>query len=99
MEMLAAQAAHQRDEPAAGDEESIILDKKLSEQEKKDMLQRTLHMAASNGDVGRVERLVQGKAKGYIDINAADEEGSAPLIYASCFVSTKHTSLQEGTHL
>ena len=87
MEMLAAQAAHQKDGSAAGDEEAVISDQKLSENEKKGILQRALHMAASNGDVDRVQRLVQGKAKGYLDINAADEEGSAPLIYASCFVS------------
>ncbi|KAI9786737.1 MAG: hypothetical protein M1835_002982 [Candelina submexicana] len=85
MEMLAAQAAHREDGSAAEDESSIVANKKLSEQEKKEMLQKSLNMAASNGDVERIQRLVNGDTKDYIDINAPDEEGTAPLIYASCF--------------
>ena len=84
MAMLAAQAAHREDD--GGDEEAIISDKKLAEKEKSTLLQKSLHMAASNGDVGRVRRLVNEQAREYIDINAADEEGTAPVIYASCFV-------------
>ena len=87
MEMLAAQAAHREHEIVAGDEDAIITDKKLSDIEKKAALQRALHMAASNGDVDRVNNLIQGKAKSLIDVNVADEEGRAPIIYASCFVS------------
>ena len=87
MEMLAAQAAHREDESIPGDEEAVMSDKKLSEDEKSKLLQKSLHMAASNGDIERVRRLVEGKAKKYIDLDAADEEGTAPLIYASCFVS------------
>ncbi|KAL8738731.1 MAG: hypothetical protein Q9190_007959 [Brigantiaea leucoxantha] len=85
MEMLAAQAALREGETAAGDEESIVEDKKLPDEEKRTTLQRSLHMAASNGDVDRVNRLLHGKAKSFIDVNAADEEGRAPIIYASCF--------------
>jgi hypothetical protein len=44
-------------------------------------------MAASNGDVDRVRKLVQGEARTYVDVNKPDEEGTVPLIYASCFVS------------
>ena len=87
MAMLAAQAAHREDGSTTGDEEAILSSKKLSDAQKKETLQKTLHMAASNGDVDRVQRLVSGDARPYIDINAADEEGTAPLIYASCFVS------------
>ena len=87
MEMLAAQAAHREDESVPGDEEAVISDEKLSEDEKRRLLQKSLHMAASNGDIDRVKRLVEGKARRYIDLDAADEEGTAPLIYASCFVS------------
>ena len=86
MEMLAAQAAHRTDEAATGNEEVILANDTLSEADKTTILQKSLHMAASNGDIDRIKRLVSGKAKQYIDINAADEEGSAPLIYASCFV-------------
>lgn len=86
MEMLAAQAAH-RDGSASEDEDAIATNGKLSTEEKKEMLQRTLNMAASNGDVERIHRLLNGEAKEFVDINASDEEGTAPLIYASCFVS------------
>ena len=87
MEMLAAQAAHREDGFGVGDEESVIANQTLADSEKKEILQRSLNMAASNGDVERVRRLVNGKAKDYVDVNAPDEEGTAPLIYASCFVS------------
>ena len=86
MEMLAAQAAHQVG-PGFEDEDVIATDEKLSDGEKKDMLQKALHMAASNGDVDRVKKMLGGKAKPYVDINGTDEDGSTSLIYASCFVS------------
>ena len=86
MEMLAAQAAHREVDSLGADEDAIATDEKLTDPEKKDILQRGLNMAASNGDVDRVHKLVQGKAKDYIDVNMPDEEGTVPLIYASCFV-------------
>jgi hypothetical protein len=85
MEMLAAQAAH-RDGSASADEDAVASDDKLSAEEKKDTLQKVLNMAASNGDVERIQRILNGKAKEFVDIDAPDEEGTAPLIYASCFV-------------
>ena len=93
MEMLAAQAAHRGDGSAAGDEEAIAVDKKLSDTQKKVMLQKSLHNAASNGDVDQVGRVLQGPARKYVDINGPDEEGTAPIIYASCFVSSCSTIL------
>ena len=86
MEMLAAQAAHQAG-PAFEDEDEIASSEKLSDAEKKDKLQKALNMAASNGEVERIRKLLEGKAKDYLDINAEDEDGTPPLIYASCFVS------------
>lgn len=83
--MLAAQAAHRDDATVPDDEEAIISDKELSEAEKRNLLQKSLHTAASNGDIERVRRLVSGRVKTHIDIDAADDEGTAPLIYASCF--------------
>ncbi|KAI9842410.1 MAG: hypothetical protein M1837_007155 [Sclerophora amabilis] len=85
MEMLAAQAAHREDGSAAENEDAIATDEKLPVEERKDVLQKILNMAASNGDVQRIQRLVNGKAKAYVDVDAPDEEGTAPLIYASCF--------------
>ncbi|KJZ80286.1 hypothetical protein HIM_00136 [Hirsutella minnesotensis 3608] len=85
-EMLQAQAAaNQAGGQALEDEQAVANDDKLSEAEKKDMLQRALTTAASNGDVERVNRFISGKVKSYIDVNAPDEDGTSPLIYASCF--------------
>lgn len=86
MEMLAAQAAHREVDSLAADEETIATDEKLTDDEKRGILQRSLNMAASNGDVERVRKLGQGKARDYVDVNMPDEEGTVPLIYASCFV-------------
>jgi hypothetical protein len=85
IEMLAAQAAH-RDGTASENEDAVASDGKLTDSEKKEILQKALYMAASDGDVERIQRLLNGKAKDFVDIDAPDEEGTAPLIYASCFV-------------
>nr|RBQ93824.1 hypothetical protein FVER53263_04618 [Fusarium verticillioides] len=84
MEMLAAQAAHQA-APAFENEDEVVNSESLSEAEKKEKLQKALNMAASNGDVDRIRKLLNGKAKDYIDLDAEDEDGTPPLIYASCF--------------
>lgn len=83
--MLAAQAAFKADLPVDDDEE-IAESLTLSDEEKRERLQKALNMAASNGEDDRVKRILQGKARRYIDINEPDEEGTSPLIYASCFV-------------
>lgn len=85
MEMLAAQAAHSSG-PGFDDEDAIATNDKLSDQEKREMLQKVLNMAASNGNVVQVKKILAGKAKEYVDVNAPDEDGTPPLIYASCFV-------------
>jgi len=85
MEMLAAQAAHKEDGSAVEDEEAIATNNKMSDVEKKAILQISLHNAASNGDMEQVGRLLHGSARKYVDINGPDEEGTAPIIYASCF--------------
>lgn len=89
MEMLAAQAAHRDGSGANEDEDAVAGDEKLSEETKRDVLQKALNMAASNGDVERIERILGGKGRQFVDIDAPDEEGTAPLIYASCFVSSE----------
>lgn len=85
MEMLAAQAAHAS---ASGldDEDAIATNEKLSDEQKREMLQKALNMAASNGNVDLVNKIMSGKARQYVDLNAQDEDGTPPLIYASCFV-------------
>lgn len=87
MEMLAAQAAHRDGSAnASEDEDAVASNEKMSDEEKRDVLQKALNMAASNGDVERIERILKGRAKDFVDIDAPDEEGTAPIIYASCFV-------------
>lgn len=98
MEMLAAQAHHREDGNSAEDEDAIATDDKLSVEEKKDTLQKSLNMAASNGDVKRVRRLVGGPAKDFVDVNAPDDEGTVPLIYASCFVGLGQSVHRALTH-
>ena len=83
--MVAAQAHHREEGLPGENEESIATDAKLGDDEKRDLLQRGLTMAASNGDVARIKRLVGGDAKAYVDVNKPDEDGTVPLIYASCF--------------
>ena len=86
MEMVAAQAHHRDDRLGDENEETIAADEKLGDDEKREILQRNLTMAASNGDIPRIKRLVGGTAKPYVDVNKPDEDGTVPLIYASCFV-------------
>jgi len=89
MEMLAAQGRH-RDENESEDEDAVAKNEKLSDEQKREVLQKALTMAASNGDVERIERILKGPAKEYVDVDRPDEEGTAPLIYASCFVSMEN---------
>ena len=85
MEMVAAQQRQREDGTPGGDEDAIAMDDNISDEEKRETLQKALNMAASNGDVARVRKLVGGRAKSYVDVNSPDEEGTVPLIYASCF--------------
>jgi hypothetical protein len=85
MEMVAAQAHHREDGSPGGDEDMIAMDESIPEADKKETLQKSLNMAASNGDVARIRKLVGGRSKSFVDVNLPDEEGTVPLIYASCF--------------
>jgi hypothetical protein len=85
--MLAAQEAFRIDGSGLEDEDDIVRNPELSQDEKKELLQKALNMAASNGDEARLRRILEGDGKDYVDVNAPDEEGTSPLIYASCFVS------------
>lgn len=91
MQMLEAQAAHS---VALGfeDDDAVATDLKRSDDEKRDLLQKALNMAASNGDADRVKKILQGKARQFVDIDAPDDDGSPPLIYASCFVSVQSSA-------
>ncbi|KAK0626229.1 hypothetical protein B0T14DRAFT_534426 [Immersiella caudata] len=84
MEMLAAQAAHSTG-VVYEDEDAVASDDKRTPEEKKDVLQKAFIMAASNGNVESITKILNGKAKEFIDVNAPDDEGTPALIYASCF--------------
>ena len=84
-EMLAFQAPRRQGGAAADDEGAIISNNSLSDTEKRAAIQKSLHNAASNGDVRKIELMLNGAASRFIDINAPDEEGTSPIIYASCF--------------
>lgn len=83
--MLAAQAAFKESAEHLQDEETIATDSKLSDKDKKDSLQRILNLASSNGDITRLSRLLGGKARGFVNLDAPDDDGTPPLIYAACF--------------
>lgn len=84
-EMIERQSRLKHDSMSEGQEDQIVKDEKLSDAEKKEILQNSLNLAASNGDSATVERYVSGNAKEFIDVNAADSDGTPPLIYAACF--------------
>ncbi|KAF2147306.1 uncharacterized protein K452DRAFT_304168 [Aplosporella prunicola CBS 121167] len=83
--MLERQAQIKSDNMNTASEDAIVNDEKLSDDQKRETLQGSLNLAASNGDVEAIERIVSGSAKDYVDVNAPDSEGTPPLIYASCF--------------
>lgn len=97
MEMLAAQAQQQG--VGGVDADAIAGDEKLPDDEKKSILQRSLAMAASNGDLDQVNSILSGKAKSIVDLNALDDDGTPPLVYASCFVGTPFLSAQQTPNL
>lgn len=70
---------------AETEEDEVLASEKLSRDQKAKALQDFLFLAASNGDVERVRRLVRGEASELLEIDAADAEGTPPMIYAACF--------------
>ena len=83
--MLQAQAAYKENASAGEDEEEVAKDDKLTDNDKRAILQKTLNLAASNGDHAQLLRLLLSAVKKYVDIDAPDGDGTAPLVYASCF--------------
>jgi hypothetical protein len=85
VQMLAAQARKGDADSGETEEDEVLNDDQLSRDQKEQNLQDFLFMAASNGDVQRVHRLVRGAASELVDLDAVDTEGTPPLVYASCF--------------
>lgn len=84
VQMLASQARLKDDVSTAG-EDAVLADASLSDAEKGDTLQGMFTMAASNGEIDRVQAFLKTPFENWIDVNAPDAEGTPPLIYASCF--------------
>ena len=84
-QMLAAQTRLKEDTVTPGNEEKILQIKTLSDAEKKELLHNALTMAASNGDAERLRQLLCGPIRSLFDVNGSDNDGTPPIIYASCF--------------
>ncbi|KTW25662.1 hypothetical protein T552_03522 [Pneumocystis carinii B80] len=64
---------------------SIIAEETLTDEEKKGILQSAFIRAASHGDVERIESMLKGGSRKYIDIDGCDETGGTAIIFAACF--------------
>ncbi|CAG8517476.1 5342_t:CDS:2 [Racocetra fulgida] len=72
-------------DPFGEENEKLILsNSSLSEEEKKAKINSIFSRAASNGNAEKVSRMLD-TVREYIDIDAQDEEGTTPLVYAACF--------------
>ncbi|KAG0029068.1 hypothetical protein BGZ82_008149, partial [Podila clonocystis] len=66
------------------DDPNSILERNISDDEKKLKLSKMFSRAASNGDMNRIADMLD-QCREWIDIEAQDEDGTSPLIYAACF--------------
>ncbi|EMR10654.1 hypothetical protein PNEG_01353 [Pneumocystis murina B123] len=73
------------DETTHSADASIIAEDTLTEEEKKGILQSSFIRAASHGDVERIESMLKGESRKYIDIDGCDETGGTAIIFAACF--------------
>ncbi|KAF9974427.1 hypothetical protein BGZ65_008730, partial [Modicella reniformis] len=65
-----------------------IVSRSLSDKDKKIRMSKLFSRAASNGDMNRVADMLDN-FRDWIDIEAQDEDGTTPLIYAACFGHTE----------
>ncbi|KAG0242539.1 hypothetical protein BGW41_003897 [Actinomortierella wolfii] len=61
-----------------------IVERSISDEDKKMRLTKLFARAASNGDMNRIADMLDNFRE-WIDIEAQDEDGTTPLIYAACF--------------
>ncbi|KAF9996876.1 hypothetical protein BGZ80_000281 [Entomortierella chlamydospora] len=64
-----------------------IIQRAISDEEKKAKISMLLSRAASNGDLNRITEILDN-FRDWVDINTHEEDGSTPLIYAACFGQT-----------
>ncbi|KAG0283114.1 hypothetical protein BGZ96_012523 [Linnemannia gamsii] len=65
-----------------------IMERSISDKDKKIKMSKLFSRAASNGDMNRVADMLDN-FKDWIDLEAQDEDGTTPLIYAACFGHTE----------
>ncbi|KAJ2410533.1 hypothetical protein J3F80_000481 [Coemansia sp. RSA 2526] len=74
-------------------EADIIAAPKLSNDKKRELVSQSFARTASNGDVNALERVWETcRGSQWVDIDYRDDQGSTPLICASCF---GHTHIAE----
>ncbi|KAJ2354350.1 hypothetical protein GGF43_003271 [Coemansia sp. RSA 2618] len=74
-------------------EADIIATPKLTDDKKRSLLSQSFARTASNGDVNALERMWETcQGTEWVDIDYRDDQGSTPLICASCF---GHTHIAE----
>ncbi|KAG0241087.1 hypothetical protein BGX31_001455 [Mortierella sp. GBA43] len=74
------------------DDPRALVARSISDEEKKSTMSKLLTRAASNGDVDRISEILKN-FRDWVDINAHDDDGSTPLIHASCFGQTSAVSM------
>ncbi|KAI9245677.1 hypothetical protein BDA99DRAFT_565801 [Phascolomyces articulosus] len=70
--------------PELDNEQDILQHPDLDEKTKKQKMTQLFCRAASTGDLTKMSQLLK-EHRTWIDIDARDEDGTTPLIYAACF--------------
>ncbi|KAK3848079.1 MAG: hypothetical protein J3R72DRAFT_361223 [Linnemannia gamsii] len=65
-----------------------IMERSIPDKDKKIKMSKLFSRAASNGDMNRVADILDN-FRDWIDLEAQDEDGTTPLIYAACFGHTE----------
>ncbi|KAG0274606.1 hypothetical protein BGZ95_009623 [Linnemannia exigua] len=65
-----------------------IMERSIADKDKKIKMSKLFSRAASNGDMNRVADILDN-FRDWIDLEAQDEDGTTPLIYAACFGHTE----------
>ncbi|KAI9319037.1 hypothetical protein BX666DRAFT_1854455 [Dichotomocladium elegans] len=67
------------------DDDQLIHRSGMDDSIKRAKMTKLFCRAASSGDLDKVTQWLNGPHRAYIDIDAKDEDGTTPLIYAACF--------------
>ncbi|KAF9548557.1 hypothetical protein EC957_006111 [Mortierella hygrophila] len=65
-----------------------IMERSITDKDKKIKMSKLFSRASSNGDMNRVADMLDN-FRDWIDLEAQDEDGTTPLIYAACFGHTE----------